>query len=190
MTQNRYLVSLFVLVVLVMASLACNAGAATPTEEVMVATEQPTVEPASETPVEPTADTAIAAEPACPTPTDGTLLYRSDEFGYCFLYPATYTLNPDWNIYEYGVTGVYGTPLDPTAMESLAVSVEVFYNGPAADVSTANEYASKWVQVSGILPEDGSFETSSLGGNDAVIVIGQPGMFSQQTAYAVVDGRK
>ena len=197
MARKSYPVSLFVLLVLIVAALACNASATNSNDTVEVPTEvpvdagndlpatEPVVEPTTETQTEAGGDTDI-----CPEPGDGTLMYRSDEFGYCFLYPADYTYNPNWNIYEYGLTAFSGKPLDPNSFEPVLVSFQVTYNGPAVDVANASDYASKWVAINNYPPEAVSFTPGNLGGNEAVIVEQQPGMLPQQVAYTVVDGRK
>lgn len=214
MFRNRWNVTLIVLLVLIVASLACNAGATDSNDTVEVPTEQPTNGvPAEDSAGQPTPDpaenptdepvgeaseeTGSGAETGgtggaynCPTPAEGTELYISEEFGYCFLYPADYSLNPDWNVYEYGMTAFHGQPLDPDSMEPVLVNVQIYYNGPAVDVSSAAEYAARWLEINALPGIDMPTEPASLGGHESVLVQHQPGMFTQQTAFTVVDGRK
>ena len=157
--------------------------------------------PISETPAEPTAATdqlvdapdtpanASASDAAaCPTATEGAALYVSDENGFCFLYPSDLRVQPD-SRYPDDAIQLIGAPLDPGAMESIAINLSVAYNGPADGLDSGG-YAAAWLprNVPGLdLPQT----DATIGGQPAVVVDNIPGMMiSQRSAFVVANGAR
>ena len=167
------------------------------------AQDAPTVAPpapadgATETP----ADVA-AADPtaACPAATEGAALYVSRENGFCFLYPSDLTLRADPRFPEDAVQ-LTGAPLDPGAMESFALSLGVFYNGPADGMDSA-QYAATWVEYNAAgmgLPQNdatiggGSLQqtAATVGGQPAAVIDNLPGMMiTQRGAFVIANGAR
>jgi hypothetical protein len=170
------------------------APAATPTTQVATTDEAPTPasvatsqpgEAATEapTPGEPTP----AATANCPAQAEGSAVAVSEENGVCFLYPSSLTLKQD-EIRPDEVVRVVGEPYPVGGMDTIAVSVNVAYNGPADGLDSA-QYAERWAELNmpGMEP---ALEPATIGGQPAVIMNEQPGMFPQRTAFVVANGIK
>ncbi|HSN76581.1 MAG TPA: hypothetical protein VL334_16030 [Anaerolineae bacterium] len=134
---------------------------------------------------------AQAAQPdlaaICPAETEGTTLHVSPENGWCFLYPSSLRLEPDMFRPEEAVN-LMGEPLDPDAMESVAVNLTVANNGPADGLDSA-QYANTWLDLN--LPGMDLLEQhATIGGQPAVIYNNLPGFFAQRGAFIVANDVK
>lgn len=142
------------------------------------------------------ADNVDPAE-ICPEPTEGTALYRSDENGYCFLYPAEFEENPNWDQNLEGAVTLVSPALDPESIEPLITFAQVLYTGPAGDLPTAEAYADAWIEAYSpysdayIAPGDEyglNRSDVTIGGHPAVQINNVPGRALSQMALLVVDG--
>jgi len=181
---------------LILAGLACSAGGGS---EVIIVTSEPTPvfeqppaevtpEVGEEQPVDPAPVGGTLNEADCPVAGDGTLLYVDVDKGFCFLYPANYTLSNDFTRPEQAVALDSG-PLDDS-IEPLAVFMRVESNGPA-QVADSAAYANRWQDVywpdfPDITYQDGF----QVGGVDAASLRGIPGRGASARAFIVKDGYK
>jgi hypothetical protein len=126
-------------------------------------------------------------EAACPDEVEGTSLYVSSENGLCFLYPSDLHLRPDTR-YPNEVIQLLGPPLDPSAMESIALNLSVAYNGPADGLDSA-QYAATWLErnAAGL---DVLQTSATIGGQPAVVADNLPGFGNQRGAFVVANGAK
>jgi hypothetical protein len=130
---------------------------------------------------------ALDLSALCPAETEDTTLYVSAENGFCALYPSSLTLRED-SIRPEEVIHLTGAPANPTAMESVAVDLGVAYNGPADGLDSA-QYAETWLALNmpGMTAPQ---EAAAIGGQPAVIMSTQTGMFPQRSAFVVANGVK
>lgn len=179
------LASLFIAAALIAA--ACQPAA--------VSTPQPTTAaPATAQPTDQAAPTAtVAAEPtaaldpaaACPLPDASQALHVSRENGYCFLYPAEFKAQPDFARPQDAVV-LQGPAENPGAMETIATTLSVAYNGPADGLDSA-AYADRWKALyhgGADLPT----QAITIGGQPAVMIEDLPGGYASQRAGLVVAG--
>lgn len=153
-------------------------SAATPTH---IPVDQPA--PTATNPPEPTSVPDVAA--LCPTPGADQALYLSRENGYCFLYPAYFTAQPDFARPQAAVI-LMGPAENPGAMETIVASLAVAYNGPA-DGLDSQAYVAKWkslYQNGADLPT----EVVTIGGQAGQMVSDLPGGYAAQRAAFVVAG--
>jgi hypothetical protein len=112
----------------------------------------------------------------------------SNENGFCFLYPSDLQLQED-SRYPDDAVQLIGAPLDPNAMESIALNLGIAYNGPADGLDSAG-YAAAWLErnAAGLdLPQT----ATTIGGQPAVGVDNIPGMMmSQRSAFVVANGAR
>lgn len=138
--------------------------------------------PATATPIpDPTA--------GCPTPSGDNSLYLNRDNGYCFLYPAGFSLQPDSQRPQ-EVINLVGPSESGGGMERLSVVLSVQANGPAQGLdSTA--YAQRWYSIFNA-GDPGGYAglPGALGGYPAVILRNLPGFFLQRGLFAVVEGNK
>lgn len=197
------------LLVLVLALAACNLPGAVdaPTlEPTPGGGEQPTTGPTTDPGGQPTAEqptqppaTDPGEEPAateppasgvenCPLPGEDQEQYIDEEAGYCFLYPSIFEVNTNFSMFEHQVA-LIGPPLDPTSMEPVLVTMQIDMTGPAVYVSTSQEYAQMWVDVT--VPGMGlEVAGAEIGGQPAAVVEGIPGRIAGRAGFVVVDGVK
>lgn len=153
----------------------------------------PTAAPAdgattTDTPAETPAAVAVSdPASACPAATEGTALYVSRENGFCFLYPSDLQLRPDSRFPQDAVQLV-GAPLDPNAMESIALNLGVTYNGLADGLDSAG-YAAAWL-VRNVESLELPQTPVTIGGYDAVMVEDVPGYSNQRAAVLVANDAK
>lgn len=143
----------------------------------------------ADTPASPTAapaETAVPEPVACPEATADTALYRNDDNGVCFLYPASFAVEtqverPDEVVWLRGPQLVQG-------QEAAVVTLRVAFNGPAEGL-TAQEYAEMWRSL--YVPEMAlPVQTMTVGGQTAALITDVPGMFPEQSAFVVANGMK
>jgi hypothetical protein len=111
----------------------------------------------------------------------------SAENGFCALYPSSLTLSMDTQR-PGEVIHLIGSPADPNAMETVVVNLSIAQNGPADGLDSA-QYATTWNELYApgmALPQ----ASTTLGGQPAVLIDTQPGMFVQRTAFVVANGVK
>lgn len=182
----------FVAVLLVLAALACNipgfGGTGTPPPETPGDVVDTTPLPQGEPDDEPAATDAPASTIAdCPEPGEGTLLYVSEEQGFCLLYPDNYQVNPEWWVAGSNSVAFIGSPLDTSSMEPVLVILRVSFNGPLVHVNTPQEYAAKWQEI--YTPFDVSEGTDmTIGGQPATLVRNIPSRLAEQTAFIIANG--
>lgn len=144
-------------------------------------------EAAGGTPAPPAEETP-ASEPAadCPEATADTALYTSEDNGYCLLYPASFTVEPDMERPD-EVLLLVG-PRVTDGQEFVEVRLRVAFNGPAEGLDT-QEYADMWqsLYVADVAVE---MEPATVGGQPAVLISGLPGMVPEQSAFVVANGMK
>jgi hypothetical protein len=146
----------------------------------------PVVEPTATTATEATAP-AQTPETVCPEAGADTVAYRNDAHGYCLLYPAGFTVAPDYEGPD-DVLNLSGPRHNPGGQEFAQILVRVAFNGPA-DGLTSDQYAQVWQQLNWPdypLPS----EAIRVGGQPAVLVREIPGMFTEQKAFLIVNGWK
>ena len=127
---------------MIMLLAGCAAPSATVTTPAPpTATPEPAPAEPTDTPAAQPSEPDLAA--ICPAETEGTTLAVSPENGWCVLYPSNLRVEPD--PFRPGeVVHLVGEPLDATAVEGVALSLAVAYNGPADGMSSA-EYANMWL---------------------------------------------
>ncbi len=154
-----------------------------------VAVKSTAVPQAETTPVSSTTADPLAN---CPREAPGLRLYANPLNGLCFLYPDTFTIQPD-ELRPQEVVNLVGpqeTP-GPKQMELATVHVYVASNGPA-DVSDSAAYAQKWRSVF-ISPQDPveiNQASLNMDGIPAVVLNGLPGMIQAQTGFVVANDYK
>jgi hypothetical protein len=133
------------------------------------------------------AASAVDLAALCPAASAETSLYVSEENGFCALYPSGLTLRED-EIRPGEVIHLIGSPADPNAMETVVVDLSIAQNGPADGLDSA-QYAATWSELYApgmALPQ----EPATIGGQPAVLMTIQPGMFVQRAAFVVANGLK
>lgn len=178
--------SLWILVIMIMLLAGCAAPSATVTTPAPpTATPEPAPAEPTDTPAAQPSEPDLAA--ICPAETEGTTLAVSPENGWCFLYPSNLRVEPD--PFRPGeVVHLVGEPLDATAVEGVALSLAVAYNGPADGMSSA-EYANMWLELN--LPGMDPLEMFDvIGGQPATMFGNLPGFFAQQGAFIVANDSK
>ncbi len=127
----------------------------------------------------------------CPTPAEGTSLYRNKENGYCLLYPTSYTAKPDEQRPDQVITLLGPRETDkPKTQEEIAISLSIAFNGPADGLDSAG-YARKWYEYfagGSSIPYAG--QPISVGGQPAVMLKDLPGFVAQRSAFLVANGNK
>ena len=156
--------------------------------EVIAPTAPPTATPAAVNTPAPTI-TPLPADPTaqCPTPGEGQALYVSRDNGYCFLYPATFTAQPDFlrpteavDISGLGIT---------KGLDTVAIHLTVASNGPA-DGLDSQGYVEKWLTAYRMDPSL-AIQPLNLNGQTATLIEDVPGgMFSQRQAFVVANDFK
>ena len=122
---------------------------------------------------------AIRAEDVCPTPVEGTLVYRSDRLGVCTLIPADFQPHPE--IAEVFVGGqVVGEDPD---FGDVRTTLAFGTFGHTDDTTLANLLSER---VQFIQP--GTLEEISLGGYPAATFIDTNGAWPSRQAVVLVDG--
>lgn len=145
-----------------------------PTQPVASATVPPTPLPA-----DPTAQ--------CPTPGAGQALYVSRENGYCFLYPATFSAQPDFLRPAQAVE--LNGPTLTQGLDTVAVHLTVAATGPA-DGLDSQGYVEKWLAAYRLGPNL-TVQPLTLNGQTAALIDNLPGgMFAQTQAFVVANGFK
>ncbi len=157
--------------------------------QVIAPTEPPT---ATSNPA-PTATTVpptpLPADPTvqCPTPGEGQALYVSRENGYCFLYPAAFSAQPDF-LRPAQAVELNGPGLTQ-GMDTVAVHLTVAANGPANGLDSQS-YVEKWLTAYRMDPSQ-TIQPLSLNGQTAALIDNLPGgMFAQRQAFVVANGFK
>jgi hypothetical protein len=187
--SSRRRFSIFLLIMTLLLTTACSISLnLTDTPEAIAATPTPFTNEFPETnivPITPTTETEPApatAEPACPPPQSGELLFTLDEagnpFALCFLYPSDFTAGSTMIPDYYTITGTpYGEG------EKLAGSMSLSF--APADGKTLDQYA--FDTVAAQAPGMGLALTHvTLGdGIPGIRVDGIPGMVGTITLFLV-----
>ncbi len=181
MVRRSYWILLISLAVLSVAVSGCITQSAAepsdPTADVM-----PAPTDSATAPLQPT---TVVGGAACPQPSEGQQVYVNESYGFCFLYPAAYTLTeqPD----DLSVSAA-GQPFDPNSIEPVIVSMRVnvvAVPGVASGITAADYAQEQLAQFRGEFPvgqEDGT-----IGGLPAVILNGMPGMGGVRQGYVVAN---
>lgn len=188
MADQRFLLRLIFIVAALMVLSACQIGADTTPTAAPLTGAAPTPTLAGTAPPATTETTALP-EPTgvCPEATADTAVYRSDANGYCFLYPASFTVEqqierPDEEVWLLGPQLVQG-------QEAAIVTLRIAFNGPATTLNSAEEYAEMWKSLA--LPElELDVQPATVGGLPAALITGIPGMFPEQSAFILANGMK
>ncbi len=175
---------------LLAATLACNAGLASPTPALPTQPAGPTPAPADQMTQPPTPETPLPTgeAAACPQPSASQRAYASQQGGYCFLYPAAFEAQAAAESPTLAVR-LIGPPADPASQEPPLVIMTVASNGPAVYVPDAQGYADMARELM-TPPLDLPTDEATIGGQSAAIVHNIPGRDTMRAAYLVVGGYK
>lgn len=174
---------------LLLTSIACNAlvglGVETPTPDQVLDEGLPPTETPASTP-DPTE--TPPPEAFCPQEQEGTARFVSLENGFCLLYPEEFEMRSDSQAPGLGID-LIGPLLDPDAMETIAVFMQVTFTGEADGLDSLT-YADRWQEL--YLPGMGRLPQSEieLDGYPGVMLSGLPGFAAERGIFVVVDGNK
>ncbi len=135
------------------------------------------------------AATPLPADPsaACPKPGEGQALYVSRDNGYCFLYPAALTAQPDFRRPDQAVD--LSGPSITYRQDRVVLHLTVYANGPAAGLDS-QAYAHQWLSAYRMDPAL-PIQALTLHGVPAALIDNLPGgMFSQREAFVSANGFK
>jgi hypothetical protein len=140
---------------------------------------------------------AEAVDPAslCPAAGEGQALLINEKYGYCFLYPASYTSPADAG-QRPRTDSIIGQPLQNAnrpQSESPAIYLSISYAGADDGTLTARQYAERTLNAT----RDPSYEQPpttlediSIGGQPASLMRGVPGMFGGQEGFVIAGGQR
>lgn len=181
------------LIVIVAALTACNVLGAPETEQPV------TAEPGVETPAGQPTDaaqptTGPATQPAtsagCPAAGEGTSQYVNEAGGYCFLYPAAFTVQQS-QFSQYEVS-IVGPPLDDSMEPALAFMIVDVVGKPgmvSQAALTASAFADAQMEryAPAGVPGEMTRSDSTIAGQPAVLLDNVPGQMNGREAYFVVN---
>jgi hypothetical protein len=193
----KHILPLLILILTLLAA-GCQPGTPALAPTVGAAQDFPTlaapaaVETSSEQPA-PTSAPVNDPLANCPKEEPGKSLYVSELNGFCFLYPAGFTLEPD-ELRPNEVIKLVGPtePEKPKSMERATTYLFVASNGAAGDLADSAAYVQKWRDLNQAELEytDLTEQAAVIGGQPAVVLAGLPGMIRQQRGYVISNGYK